>query len=687
MDKTDTFASFGELVFSEKVMETLLNAETMETWRRAKSANGTLDIASADAIAEAMKNWAFEKGCTHFCHWFQPLTGSTAEKHDSFVDKDGNGDLLLKFSGKSLIKGEPDASSFPSGGLRATFEARGYTYWDITSPAFIRDNILCIPSIFVSFNGESLGMKRPLLKSIDLIDRKATRLLNLLGYEDVRTVRPMIGLEQEYFLVDRPLFKKREDLYFTGRTLFGKMSPKGQELDDHYFGAIPIRVARFMKELNRELWRLGIFAKTEHNEVAPGQFELAVIYEDSNIAVDQNQIVMDILKRVAYNHGFACLLHEKPFKYTNGSGKHNNYSLVSDTGVNVFDRGNGEQDEMKFALFMTAFFSAVDKYPELLRLSVATAGNDHRLGTSEAPPAIISVYLGQYVEELIRNFALMYSMQQSHKNEVTEVRGISNLPIDNSDRNRTSPMAFTGNKFEFRMLGSSASGAFPNTVLNTILADTLQQYIDKLENVSQDKIRDTVREIIREAFAKHGRILFSGDGYSEEWVKEAERRGMPNIRSSIEAISYLTDSKNVRLLSEYGIYTEVELEARRTILIEQYISTVGVEVKTLLEIANNYIIPSLIEELGYYQAASLNRTGKARSEKLAELLDEISDRSESLKNAYDEINVLENNYEKGYKVRSVLVEMMEQLREPIDEYEGICNRKIYPLPTYSELLF
>ena len=683
MEKTDKFSSFGDLVFDDKSMREALPENVYLSFIKAKNDQGELDVENANIIAEAMKQWALSRGCTHFCHWFQPLTGSTAEKHDSFVDKDSDGNLILKFSGKALIKGEPDASSFPSGGLRATFEARGYTYWDITSPAFIRDNILCIPSIFVSYTGESLDMKRPLLKSIDLVDKAATELLNLLGYKEVKSVRPMIGLEQEYFLVDRPLYKRREDLRFSGRTLFGVMSPKGQELEDHYFGAIPVRVARFMQELNEELWKLGIYAKTEHNEVAPGQFELATIYQDANIGVDQNQVVMDILGRVAYKHGYACLLHEKPFKYCNGSGKHNNYSLVSNTGCNVFDYTQAE--ETRFLLFVTAFIAAVDRYAELLRVSVATAGNDHRLGANEAPPAILSVYLGEYYEELIHDYITHDDSHLNNSKDPTNIKGIKELPPDDSDRNRTSPMAFTGNKFEFRMLGSNLSGAFPNTVLNTILADIFFEISEKLKRSTSSG--DSVKEIIRENYEQHQRILFSGNGYSEEWVSEAERRGLPNIRNTMEAIGYLTQEKNVELFARYGIFSETELESRRNVLIDQYISTVGVEIKTLLMMTNRYILPSIAKEIRTYENIPTSSFANKRVSKLSSTMDLLEEKWKALSEKFDASLEMKDTEKRGMFVCEELLPIMEEMRNLIDSYEMIADKAIYPLPTYTELLF
>ena len=533
------FKDFGSKVFGEKEMKSRLPRPVYLSWKKTVANEEMLDRTTADAIAHAMKLWALDNGATHFTHWFQPMTGGTAEKHDSFLEPDMNGEPFARFSGKMLIKGEPDASSFPNGGLRTTFEARGYTYWDVKSPVFIRDNILCIPTVFVSYSGEALDKKDPLLKSLEALSKAATRVVNILGDKDVKSCDISVGLEQEYFLIDRKYFDRRLDLRFTGRTLFGAPSPKTQELDDHYFGAIPPRVAAFMKEANQELWKLGIYAKTEHNEVAPGQFELAPIFTNGNVAVDQNHLIMDILRETAKKHGFACLLHEKPFQGINGSGKHDNYSIITDDGQNLFSPGEKPAENIRFLLFVCAFIRAVDTYPLLLRLSASCTGNDHRLGANEAPPAIISIYLGSYIENILYDIYTKNSKQpitQEEKTAFNPVTGLSYIPHDNTDRNRTSPLAFTGNKFEFRMLGSSMSASFSNTVLNAIMAESLNQIADELEGIKyiQD-IREKALTICRNLIEKHKRILFSGDGYSEEWAKEAKRRGLPNVKSFIES--------------------------------------------------------------------------------------------------------------------------------------------------------
>ena len=557
----DLFKDFGSKVFGEKEMKSRLPRPVYLSWKKTVANEEMLDRTTADAIAHAMKLWALDNGATHFTHWFQPMTGGTAEKHDSFLEPDMNGEPFARFSGKMLIKGEPDASSFPNGGLRTTFEARGYTYWDVKSPVFIRDNILCIPTVFVSYSGEALDKKDPLLKSLEALSKAATRVVNILGDKDVKSCDISVGLEQEYFLIDRKYFDRRLDLRFTGRTLFGVPSPKTQELDDHYFGAIPPRVASFMKEANQELWKLGIYAKTEHNEVAPGQFELAPIFTNGNVAVDQNHLIMDILRETAKKHGFACLLHEKPFQGINGSGKHDNYSIITDDGQNLFSPGEKPAENIRFLLFVCAFIRAVDTYPLLLRLSASCTGNDHRLGANEAPPAIISIYLGSYIENILYDIYTKNSKKpitQEEKTAFNPVTGLSYIPHDNTDRNRTSPLAFTGNKFEFRMLGSSMSASFSNTVLNAIMAESLNQIADELEGIKyiQD-IREKALTICRNLIEKHKRILFSGDGYSEEWAKEAKRRGLPNVKSFIESTEVLNDPSVINLFTSLNIYYKI----------------------------------------------------------------------------------------------------------------------------------
>ena len=579
------FEEFGSLVFTEVEMEERLPSPVYMAWKKTIASESQLDRPTADAIAHAMKRWAMEHGATHFTHWFQPLTGGTAEKHDAFVEPGSDGEPISRFSGKMLIKGEPDASSFPSGGLRATFEARGYTYWDVTSPVFIKEGVLCIPTVFVSYNGEALDRKEPLLKSLEVLSKYATKVVNKLGDKKVKSCDISVGLEQEYFLIDKKYFDARVDLKLCGRTLFGAPATKGQELDDHYFGAIPLRVKAFMKEVNEELWKLGIYAKTEHNEVAPAQFELAPVFSGGNIAVDQNLLIMDVLKKVADKHGFACLLHEKPFDGINGSGKHNNYSIVTDDGQNLFDPGKKPMDNIRFLTFTCAFIEAVDTYPVLLRLAASSAGNDFRLGANEAPPAIISIYLGSYIEDILYS---LHSGKRKKEGEVVDssfepVKNISYIPHDNTDRNRTSPVAFTGNKFEFRMLGSSMNASFANTVLNTIIAHSLKKISEELDTCKTvEEVREKALEICKKIIKKHKRVLFSGDGYSDEWVKEAERRGLPNVKSFIEASQALKDKDVVKLFTGLGVYTETELMANEKILEEEYYNVKEIEIKTLI---------------------------------------------------------------------------------------------------------
>lgn len=682
MEKT-VFKDFGSMVFSKDVMKEYLPKDVFVKFLKIQETADTLDKPTADAIAHGMKEWALSKGCTHYTHWFQPLTGSTAEKHDAFIDKDDAGKPIIRFDGKTLIKGEPDASSFPSGGLRSTFEARGYTYWDFTSPAFIRDGVLCIPSVFVSYYGESLDKKGPLLKSMSLVSEKASELLRKIGYEDVKKVTPMVGLEQEYFLIDRPLYKQRMDLMLTGRTLFGHAAPKGQEFDDHYFGAIPTRVQAFMKEVNEELWKLGIFVKTEHNEVAPMQFELAPLFSDANIAVDQNQLIMDILKRVAHKHGYACLLHEKPFDSINGSGKHNNYSLVSDTGVNVFDAGKTEKDHLKFLLFTSCFVKAVDTYPELLRLSAANPGNDFRLGANEAPPAIISIFLGDYVESIIDEVV----NGKTQKTATETINGLSYIPKDATDRNRTSPVAFTGNKFEFRMLGSSVSPSFPNVVLNTIMAETIEEFTKELEGKDPSTYKDIIVAYVKEVFEKHSRILFSKNGYSDEWVEEAARRGLPNIKSSIEAVSKFTDKKNVDLFTKHNIFTEVEIEARKEVMAEQYVSSISLEAKSMLYMSESYIIPYIQDEIRTYQGLGGSKFAKKREELLISYLDKLDEKLDELRASYASVSSIEDSLEKGLTMRKEIVPLLSEIKDTINDYEKIASKLVYKLPTYPEMLY
>ena len=693
----DLFKDFGSKVFGEKEMKSRLPRPVYLSWKKTVANEGMLDRITADAIAHAMKLWALDNGVTHFTHWFQPMTGGTAEKHDSFLEPDMNGEPFARFSGKMLIKGEPDASSFPNGGLRTTFEARGYTYWDVKSPVFIRDNILCIPTVFVSYSGEALDKKDPLLKSLEALSTAATRVVNILGDKDVKSCDISVGLEQEYFLIDRKYFDRRLDLRFTGRTLFGAPSPKTQELDDHYFGAIPPRVAAFMKEANQELWKLGIYAKTEHNEVAPGQFELAPIFTNGNVAVDQNHLIMDILRETAKKHGLACILHEKPFQGINGSGKHDNYSIITDDGQNLFSPGDKPAENIRFLLFICAFIRAVDTYPLLLRMSASCTGNDHRLGANEAPPAIISIYLGSYIENILYD---IYT--KNHKKPITQeektafnpVTGLAYIPHDNTDRNRTSPLAFTGNKFEFRMLGSSMSASFSNTVLNAIMAESLNQIADKLEGIKyiQD-IREKALTICRNLIEKHKRILFSGDGYSDEWAKEAKRRGLPNVKSFIESTEVLNDPSVINLFTSLNIYSEKELAANRIILQEQYEKIMGIEVRTMIEMARKDILPAQTAELKFYSDA-VNASGKSAPKfihdhvsKVSTLIDQTYQAIQDLEEAWQKVTTTGNTYEIGQNIYYKINPLMDKLRDAVDRYEQISSREFYKLPSYEDILF
>ena len=693
----DLFKDFGSKVFGEKEMKSRLPRPVYLSWKKTVANEGMLDRTTADAIAHAMKLWALDNGATHFTHWFQPMTGGTAEKHDSFLEPDMNGEPFARFSGKMLIKGEPDASSFPNGGLRTTFEARGYTYWDVKSPVFIRDNILCIPTVFVSYSGEALDKKDPLLKSLEALSKAATRVVNILGDKDVKSCDISVGLEQEYFLIDRKYFDRRLDLRFTGRTLFGAPSPKTQELDDHYFGAIPPRVAAFMKEANKELWKLGIYAKTEHNEVAPGQFELAPIFTNGNVAVDQNHLIMDILRETAKKHGFACLLHEKPFQGINGSGKHDNYSIITDDGQNLFSPGDKPAENIRFLLFVCAFIRAVDTYPLLLRLSASCTGNDHRLGANEAPPAIISIYLGSYIENILYDIYTKNRKKQTTQEEkatFNPVTGLSYIPHDNTDRNRTSPLAFTGNKFEFRMLGSSMSASFSNTVLNAIMAESLNQIADELEGIKyiQD-IREKALIICRNLIEKHKRILFSGDGYSEEWAKEAKRRGLPNVKSFIESTEVLNDPSVINLFTSLNIYSEKELAANRIILQEQYEKIMGIEVRTMIEMARKDILPSQIAELKFYND-TINTSGKNtpkfirdHASTVSTLIDQTYQAIQELEDAWQKVTATGNIFEIGQNIYYKINPLMDKLRASVDAYEQIAAREFYKLPSYEDILF
>lgn len=678
---------FGCKVFDKETMKKKLPSPIFTKYELARNHINGLDRDTADVIAHAMKEWAIEHGCTHFTHWFQPLTSSSAHKHDSFIDNK-DGETILKFSGKNLIKGEPDASSFPSGGLRATFEARGYTYWDVTSYAFIRDNILYIPTIFVSYNGDSLDHKEPLLKSMDVLSSEATKIVNLFGDKSCTSVKPYIGLEQEYFLIDKDDYQKRIDIRLTGTTLIGAIPPKSQQLRDHYFGDIPTRVEAFMKDVDNQLWELGIQAKSEHNEVAPGQFELACIYKDANIAVDQNIIVMDVLKRVALKHNMVCLLAEKPFKGINGSGKHNNYSLITNTGTNLFDPGKNPHENIQFLIFVCALISAVDKYGELLRLTSSNPGNDYRLGADEAPPAIVSIYLGDVIESVLDSI-VSSSPTNYRKNNLKDfsISTLSYLPHDNSDRNRTSPIAFTGNKFEFRMLASSANASNLTLTINTILANELRIIASRLtENKYRQDIRKDALSICAEIINKHHRILFSGDGYSASWVKEAQKRGLSNIKTFYEAIEYFLKDESIELFSSNGVFTKEEIQSRGYIFYEDYVSKKTIEAKTLIDMIRSYCTPCVRKEI-----YDLNKTNLSCDQEIINKLTEYVSKSNELcldiEHQLFKVDEIEDIKEKGKYILDNIVPLMVELRKYYDDIEKYISHENLIYPTYRELFF
>ena len=691
---------FGEDVFNDKVMQERLPKKVYKALKKTIQEGKELDPMIAEVVAGAMKEWAIEKGATHYTHWFQPLTGVTAEKHDSFITAPNpDGTVLMEFSGKELIKGEPDASSFPSGGLRATFEARGYTAWDCTSPAFVRHDaagaILCIPTAFCSYTGEALDQKTPLLRSMEAINIQALRLLRLFGNTTSKKVTPSVGPEQEYFLVDEKKFLQRKDLIFTGRTLFGAMPPKGQELEDHYFGTIRQRIASFMKDVNLELWKLGVPAKTQHNEVAPAQHELATIYSEANIAVDHNQIVMQTLKRVACQHGMKCLLHEKPFAGVNGSGKHNNWSIITDDGINLLDPGKTPHENVQFLLVLTCILKAVDVHADLLRESAADPGNDHRLGANEAPPAIISVFLGEQLEDVLAQLISTGMATHSLKGGVLEtgVKTLPNLAKDATDRNRTSPFAFTGNKFEFRMVGSRDSVAAPNIVLNTIVAEAFCEACDILEKA--DNFDEAVHDLIKKYASEHHRIVFNGNGYSEEWVEEAERRGLPNIRSMVDAIPALITDKAVDVFGKFGVFTKAELESRVETKYESYAKVINIEARSMIDIASKQIVPAVMKYTKSL-ADTVNTVTAAGAEALVqlELLKETSSLLKETKEALsklihvtEEAGKMEAGPEQAKYFHDVVMTAMEELRTPVDKLEMIVDKDMWPMPSYGDLIF
>ena len=684
---------FGSMVFNDAVMRERLPESTYNEFKECCEKDRPLSLEVANVIAGAMKDWAVEKGVTHFTHWFQPMTGLSAEKHDSFITPDGNGGVIMEFNGKELIKGEPDASSFPSGGLRATFEARGYTAWDPTSYAFIKDATLCIPTAFCSYNGHALDKKTPLLRSMEAVSKQAVRLLRLFGRK-TKKVLSSVGPEQEYFLIDTGAFLKRRDLIFTGRTLFGAKPPKGQELEDHYFGAIKPRVAAFMRDLDEELWKLGVLAKTKHNEVAPAQHEIAPIYTTVNVATDQNQMTMEIMKKVAARHGMTCLLHEKPFAGVNGSGKHNNWSLTTNFGHNLFEPGKSPADNAQFLLIMAAMIAAVDKHQDLLRISVASAGNDHRLGANEAPPAIVSIFLGDELTGILQAIAdgRTYSKRADCEVEIG-VHVLPKFPMDTTDRNRTSPLAFTGNKFEFRMLGSAFSIAGPNTVLNTIIADEFSDFADELEKADDQKA--CIQDIIRRVMKEHGRIIFNGNNYSDEWVREAKKRGLYNLPTTMDCLAYLDSPENIALFEKHGVYSAEEIRARKEIQIENYSKLITIEADTMIDMASKDILPAVTtyekEIAGTVKAlAAAGVDAASHAELLAKLEALYADAAAKLAALREAVGKArrEKTVERyGKACRDKVIPAMNALRKVADEMETLTAKKYWPFPTYDDLLF
>ena len=688
--------TFGSLVFDDRVMKANLSAKVYQSLKKTIDEGTELDLSVANAVASAMKDWAVANGATHFTHWFQPLTGITAEKHDSFITPAPDGRVIMEFSGKELIKGEPDASSFPSGGIRATFEARGYTAWDPTSYAFIKGKTLCIPTAFCSYGGEALDKKTPLLRSMEALNKQALRILRLFGNNDVKCVRTSVGPEQEYFLIDKEMFDKRKDLVFTGRTLFGAKAPKGQEMEDHYFGVIKPRVAAFMAELNEELWKLGILAKTEHNEVAPAQHELAPIYTTTNIATDHNQLTMEIMQKVALKHGLVCVLHEKPFAGVNGSGKHNNWSMATDTGVNLLSPGETPYENAQFLIFLCAVIKAVDNYQDLLRISVATAGNDHRLGANEAPPAVVSIFLGDELAAILE--AIESDKPYAGTKKTTLKLGVDVLPKfarDTTDRNRTSPFAFTGNKFEFRMLGSSNSISCANIMLNSAVAESLKIYADRLEGV--DNFEQSLHEMIKKTIKDHKRILFNGNGYDETWIEEAEKRGLMNYRTTPDCMPHLLDKKNVEMLTSHKVFTETELKSRCEIMLDNYCKTVVIEANTMVDMARRQILPAVeayVKEVSktavakkqFIPDASCGYEKKTVT-KLSLLMEQILDKTETLENEIMKVKFISDVKQESYAIRDSILPKMGELRAVADEAETLTADKYWPFPTYGELLF
>ena len=693
MDKVSEL--FGTNVFNDSVMKERLPEDVYENLKSTIKEGKTIDSSIADTVASAMKEWAISKGATHYTHWFQPLTGITAEKHDSFISPTDDGHIIMEFSGKELIKGEPDASSFPSGGLRATFEARGYTAWDPSSYAFVKDETLCIPTAFCSYTGEALDQKTPLLRSMDAINKQALRIIKLFGYNDVKRVNATVGPEQEYFLVDKAMYEKRPDLIFCGRTLIGSMPPKGQEMDDHYFGVLKPRVAAFMRELDIELWKLGVLAKTEHNEAAPAQHELAPIFTTTNIAADHNQLTMEMMKKTALRHGLVCLLHEKPFDGVNGSGKHNNWSLSTDTGINFLKPGKNPEQNPLFLLSLAAVIKAVDEHQELLRISVATAGNDHRLGANEAPPAIISIFLGEELTDVLNSVAKGVHHDNAERikmNIGSEV--IPSIRKDNTDRNRTSPFAFTGNKFEFRMLGSASSVSDTNVMLNTMVAEVFSEFADRLEKASD--LNAEINLIVKEVVEKHGRIIFNGDGYSEEWEKEAEKRGLLNLRSTVDAIPLLKTEKNIAMFEKHKVLNRTEINSRVDIILENYTKILHIEALTLIDMMNREIVPAITTYTDKLCCAVLNKNslGGINSTVERELIARLSAANKQiyeltgeLKMAVASAEKTTDVMEKAEKYHGKILRIMTDIRKYADSAESVMPSDYWPYPSYGDLLF
>ena len=685
---------FGSLVFNDTMMKTKLPKDTYRALKKTREEGKPLEPEVANVVANAMKNWALEKGATHFTHWFQPMTGITAEKHDSFISPADGGKVIMEFSGKELIKGEPDASSFPSGGIRATFEARGYTAWDPTSDAFIKDGTLCIPTAFCSYGGEALDKKTPLLRSMDAIDKQAMRILRLFGNTAAKRVVTTVGPEQEYFLIDKALYQKRKDLIYTGRTLFGAKPPKGQELEDHYFGVIKPRVSAFMKDLDEELWKLGILAKTKHNEVAPAQHELAPIFTTSNIATDHNQLTMEVMKKVADRHGLTCLLHEKPFAGINGSGKHNNWSISTNTGVNLLEPGDSPRENAQFLLFLVAIIKAIDEHQDLLRISVASAGNDHRLGANEAPPAIVSMFVGDELEGILE--AIENGSDYSQKDKTYMEIGVDVLPRfpkDTTDRNRTSPFAFTGNKFEFRMLGSTVSIACPNFMLNTIISESLSEFADELEKA--DDFTGELNKLIKKTIKEHKRIIFNGNNYSDEWVEEAEKRGLLNLHSTADALPYYISDANVAMFEKHGVLTKTEVYSRYEILLENYYKQINIEALSMLDIIRKDILPAVLSYTSDLSAQAVNKKSlgigyeleETLLKKLSGLAAELYGETEALQADLDKAVGFADVQEEANYYRNVVFAQMEKTRAVADSLELSVGEKYWPFPTYGDLLF